>query len=44
MRFGMRRTKVFVSAESGSSVVAPIIRTLALRLGCVRLNVPVSMK
>ena len=47
MMFGMRRTKVFVSTESGSSVVAPMIRTLALRLRRVsprRLNVPVSMK
>ena len=47
MMFGMRRTKVFVSTESGSSVVAPMIRTLACRLRRVsprRLNVPVSMK
>ena len=47
MMFGMRRTKVLVSAESGSSVVAPMMSTLAWRLRVVspsRLNDPVSMK
>ena len=47
MIFGMRRTNVFVSAEFGSSVVAPMMSTLARRLRVVsprRLYVPVSMK
>ena len=47
MMFGMRRTNVFVSADFGSSVVAPMISTFALRARVVsprRLYVPVSMK
>ena len=47
MIFGMRRTNVFVSADFGSSVVAPMISTFALRERVVsprRLYVPVSMK